>query len=791
MRIRHGRPPTWGANVAPHASPPAPLSRYPRLVITRALPSIALNASLGVALVAACSSDPTTAASASSSSGGAGGAAATTSTSATASVTGATGTGGGGSGGAATLPDKFMVTGIVTDGKAPLEGAIVMQGGGKPALLTGPDGTFTLEISSAIPAIPAVVAAKLGYRSAGIELDELPNGPVTLALRFGAQPDNIGYAYGEPGNGVTAHDNSTKFCGHCHTTYAKQFQTSAHAKATRDPLVQDLYAGVASAFTTPAACLAVGGVLRAGLVPGSPQLTSSRCYIGSGVLPDLNAGCGAQGQLTCDDPALAPASKPTSFGRCADCHAPGIDGKAGGRSLHEATGIAFENGNHCDVCHHIRDVDLGKSPGVGGALLIQRPLEHRTDSPGSPLVQIMYGPTIDAPNSFMGGSFQPKFATSELCGGCHHQNQEAMLPGAKLDPARWPEGLPTHSTYDEWAASSYNTVGTPCQFCHMPNDDTGLVNSLDVTDLTNTSITFGYARKPEEIHKHTFRGPLEGSPRLIDKSVTVGIAGAVSAGLLGVTVKIKNVTVGHAIPSGEPMRSLLLRLHADACGKVMTPAGGMTLDDWGGALAEATVGAGLIANGATLTWPAGKVPPKAGDVIRAVRPTGMFNDYTGIGFFADPALTASEKGLEIRTPVGEAQVLSSVGGVITLSAALPLQTGDVVLVGEAEAWPPVDGAAAPALAGAMGYSFARTLIDPLGQRGVPHYRAIDMVSDNRLAPQAQATTTHAFAVPPGCASATVSAVVVYRPIPIRLGRQRGWDARDYVIATASQTVTLP
>lgn len=759
--------------------------RYARPVTTRALPSIALTASLATALVAACSSDPTTAASASSG-GGAGGAKATTST---ASVSGSTGSSG--SGGSIPLPDKFTVTGVVTDGMAPVEGATVMQGGGKPALLTGPDGTFTLELTSAIPGIPAVVAAKLGYRSMGAEFLELPEGPITLLLRFAGPPDNVGYAYGEPGNGDTAHDKSTKYCGHCHTTYAKQFQTSAHAKATRDPLVQDLYAGVASALTTQAECLAVGGTFRAGLVPGSPQMTASKCYVGEGVLADLNPGCGGAGQLTCDDPALAAASKPTSFGRCADCHAPGIDGKAGGRSLHEATGIAFENGNHCDVCHHVRDVDLAKPPGVGNALVIQRPREHLTDSPGSQLVQILYGPTIDVPNSFMGGSYQPKFATSELCGGCHHQNQEAMLPGAALDPVRWPAGLPTHSTYDEWAASSFNTPGTPCQFCHMPKDDMGLVNSVDVTDQGNASITFGYVRTPEELHKHLFRGPLEGSPRLIDKSVNVGIAGAVSGGQLGVTVKIKNVNVGHAVPSGEPMRSLLVRIHADACGQAMTPAGGMTLDDWGGANAEATVGAGVTINGVKLTWPAGAAAAKAGDVVRVVRPTGMFDDYAGIGFFADPSLTPIEKGLEIRTPVGEAVVVSASGSVLTLAATLPLQAGDVVFLGEPEAWPPVDGAVAGALAGSVGYSFARTLVDPLGQRGVPHYRAIDMVSDNRIAPQAQATTTHAFAIPAGCASATIAAVVVYRPIPVGLARQRGWDARDYVIATASQTVALP
>ncbi|MEP7125652.1 MAG: hypothetical protein ABJE95_32280 [Byssovorax sp.] len=753
----------------------------------RATSSIALATALGAAVVASCGSDPTSASAASSS--GSGGAAGSSSTAITASASGSTGSGG--AGGALPLPDKFTVTGVVTDGLAPLEGATVMQGGGKPAFTTGPDGAFTIELTSAIPAIPAVVAAKIGYRAAGAEFLELPDGPITLVVRRASPPDNIGYSYGEPGNGDTAHDKSTKFCGHCHTTYSKQFQTSAHAKATRDPLVQDLYAGVASALTTPAACLSVGGALRAGLVPGSPQMAASKCYVGAGVLPDLNPACGAKGQLTCDDPALGPASKPTSFGRCADCHAPGIDGKAGGRSLHEATGIAFENGNHCDVCHHVRDIDLAQPPGVGGALLIQRPREHLNDDPGGLLIPIFYGPTIDVPNSFMGGSYQPKFTTSELCGGCHHQNQEAMLPGAALDSARWPAGLPTHSTYDEWAASSYNTPGTQCQFCHMPSDDTGLVNSVDVTHPDETSITFGYARKPEEIHKHIFRSPLQGSPRLIDKAVTVGIAGAVSASLLSVTAQIKNVNVGHAIPSGEPMRSLLVRIHADACGQAMTPAGGMTLDDWGGAFAEATVGGAVTISGAQLTWPAGAAAAKPGDVIRVVRSTGMFDDYVGIGFFADPALTPAQKGLPIRSPVGEAAVVSVSGGVVTLASPLALQAGDTVFLGEPEAWPPVDGMVAPALAGAVGESFARTLVDPLGQRGIPHYRAIDMVSDNRIAPQSKATTTHAFAIPMGCASATVTAVVVYRPIPVALARQRGWDARDYVIATTSQTFALP
>jgi hypothetical protein len=74
---------------------------------------------------------------------------------------------------------------------------------------------------------------------------------------------------------------------------------------------------------------------------------------------------------------------------------------------------------------------------------------------------------------------------------------------------------------------------------------------------------------------------------------------------------------------------------------------------------------------------------------------------------------------------------------------------------------------------------------------VPHYRAVDIASDNRIAPQAEATSTHRFTIPPGCGAAKITATVLYRPVPVRLARERGWEARDYVIATAEETIALP
>jgi hypothetical protein len=758
--------------------------------------ALALAPSAFIPLAASCSSDPATGTGGGSStttaSAGTGGAGATSSSSSSSSGT-TSSVVSVGSGGDMPLPETFQVSGVVTDGTAPVEGAIVMQAGGTPNFLTGPDGAYSIQLTTAIPGTPAVVAAKVGYRSAGEEFYALPEGPVELAMRWVTLPDNPNvYIYGDPGIGVASHDINTTYCGHCHTTQAAQFQTSSHAEASaRDPLLQDLYAGVSRALKTQAECAQAGGEWRTGLVPGTAADTTSKCYLGGGVLSDLNPSCGAPGKAACDDPGLDPAKKPTAFGRCADCHAGGIDGVAGGRNLHEAVGISYEHGNHCDVCHHIRDIDLTKPPGVGGAVQIQRSRDYLSDLPSSQLVQVLYGSLPDVPNTFMGGSYQPVFTESKFCAGCHEMRQEALLPGTALDPLRWPSGLPTHSTYTEWTDSFFNMPGTQCQFCHMPPDDSGLHNSIDVTDETNASITFGYFRTPEQLRKHTFREPLDGSPRMIDAAVKLGLNAVNDGNQIQVTAKIANLGAGHAIPTGEPMRSLLLLVHADACGQALLPSGGMTVDDWGGALAEGTVGADATVAGATLTWPEGAAVAMPGQVLRAVHPTGMYEDYPGVGFFADPQLSPLEKGLEIHEPLGEAMVLSVAAGVITLDHPLALSMGDQLYLGEALSSPLQDGDASKALAGRAGHSFARTLLDPLGKRGVAHYRATDMRSDNRIGPGVEMSTLHQFPLAPGCASVTISAQLLYRPHRFSLAHERGWESHDYVIAQASKVVPLP
>ncbi|WP_437611069.1 hypothetical protein WMF20_04730 [Sorangium sp. So ce834] len=717
--------------------------------------------------------------------GGPGGAGATSVTTTYVSV-------GAGFGGAPEeLPHSFLVTGVVTDGAAPLEGAIVMQAGGAPALVTGPDGAFSVEITRDIPGQPTVVAAKIGYRTDGIEFEVLPDEPVEIALRRVSPPDNaLGYTYGDPGEGDP--HNSTRFCDHCHTTLVAQFLESGHVRSAKSPLLQAVYAGVSLAHGDEASCAAAGGRWKAGRVPGTEAGVAMRCYLGSGVLPDLNPSCGGAGRPSCDDPALPAAERPAAFGACADCHAAGIDGPAGGRDLLEATGIAFEKGDHCDACHKVRDVDLSKPPGVAGALMIQRPWDRSSADPSSKLLDVMYGPRPDVPNRFMGGSYQPKYSTSEYCGGCHEQKQAALLPGAALDPARWPDGLPIHETFSEWAGSAWNRPTSQCQACHMP-ETPSLKSSVDVTTEANASVSLGFVRPPGSVLSHAFLGPLQGEPPLVRDSVEVRVAAAsVASGELEVTVALTSELAGHAVPTGEPMRALVLLVAADACGAPMAPSSGMTVHDTGGALAEARVGQGAQLTGAALAWPEGAARARAGDVVRVVRPTGAYDDYTGVGRFADPSLDAAAKGLEIRAPVGEARVVEAGGGAIALSGAIPAQDGDIVYLGAPLPAAPVDvERPAAAFAGAAGYTFAKVLVDPAGARHAPQHRAVDIASDNRIPPGHVAVTSHGFAVPAGCSgTANVTATLLYRPVPLTLARERGVDARDYVVDAASWPVPL-
>jgi len=318
--------------------------------------------------------------------------------------------------------------------------------------------------------------------------------------------------------------------------------------------------------------------------------------------------------------------------------------------------------------------------------------------------------------------------------------------------------------------------------------DVESANSIHLWTPEQSSIVFGWPREPENNRKHTFRGPLDGTPRLIDGAVYTSIALNQAGDTLEATVSIANMGCGHAIPTGEPMRALVMVIEASGdCGDLV-PIGGMTIGDVGGALAETTA-ADEVTAATEWTWPEAAAIASVGQFLRVVRPSGTFDDYSGIGVFGDESMLAEDKGMEVDHPITSVSIIDIDDDTLILDAELNLNVGDRLFLGDSLPDAFEDELPSRHLAGQAGYTFSRVLADSEGNRNVPHYKATDMESDNRIGPGQNALTSHTFRMPSSCSSAEVRATVMYRPHPLNMAVQRNWEAIDYVISTANATLS--
>jgi hypothetical protein len=459
-------------------------------------------------------------------------------------------------------------------------------------------------------------------------------------------------------------------------------------------------------------------------------------------------------------------------GACADCHAPGIDGTLGGRDLLEATGLSHDYGVHCDVCHKVESVDLeSPDPGVAGRLRILRPSEEGvTAGPWAPLT---FGPYGDVLNPRMGSVQRDHYTQASICAGCHEYDQPVLVPGAVIDGDRWPSGrLPVHSTYSELADGPFGT-SVPCQSCHMPPDaDAG--NSADLGNVFDLDggIAAGWMRHPGAVRRHVWFGPRHEEQRMLDLAATLSLEARVEADAVVVDATVTNSGPGHAIPTGEPLRSLVLVLDATCEGAPLAATGGAAVPDLGGARDQRESAEDWT------VWPGAR----AGQRLRVVSRPGDFVDYTGFGPFGDGTFSVEDKGLPVEEVVGEVGI-TAVGGDGALSFDGPLPAGDRAYLVDGTDALPAEGEAATGLAGLPGFAFARVMVDAEGNRMVPHHAAVDVVSDNRILPTQAMTTTHRFAA---CATPTVRAVLLHRPYPLALSRERGWTMAEAVMAAATE-----
>ena len=678
---------------------------------------------------------------------------------------GASGGGGAAAGGSSATAQVQVVD---PDGK-PIADAFVMMGGHSMDLwaTTDSEGKTTLKVVDDGVSEPWILAGKVGWLSGGVYVDpaEVPADGVKVTMRPLPKVDNKDYAF-QPGGDGSSKDTSE--CGHCHWTIGDDWAGSAHRRAADNPHTWDLYAGAALGADA-AKCTTLGGHQGDGQVPGDKDKTTTRCYVDRGVLPWLNDGCGGVGQQGCDHPDQRDGLE--HFGACGDCHSPAIDGATPGKvDLAAAFGVAFE-GVTCDFCHKIQSVTAGPSAGLDGGIDLLRPSEETTVV-GQVYDPITFGPYPDTIVPIMFGSYAPQYVESSWCGSCHEYAQPALHPSETLvEPARFPNGLPIIESYSEWQ-TWVGSGTTTCQGCHMKVlDEESSTYDISKTGL-KPSVDQGWLRELGQVRHHDF------SPAGLAKP-SLELTLTQAAGKIEATVTVSNQAAGHAIPTGKPLRQLIVLVTAvDGNNAAVAAAGGQTVPDVGGAMLSGAVGTTAVVNGSAVTF-AGKSFATTPAAVRFVRPTGVWDDYEGPGtaFFTNAGLTPQQKGLEKLDFIAEVAVSNAVGDTLNLAQAPPtLQAGDIAyVIGTAHQ------------AGAPGWLYSKVLVGSDARRGVSHYRAVHIASDNRIASGGKGVSVHEFPQPAAMKSIKVTAKLISRRYAAPVADLYGWDVKDEELASAEKS----
>jgi len=242
---------------------------------------------------------------------------------------------------------------------------------------------------------------------------------------------------------------------------------------------------------------------------------------------------------------------PRSSGNCANCHLPALalrrpyDADPG-----LATGVE-RDGVFCDLCHKVRQVKVDTVGGRAGVLAMSfaRPPHGE---------QLFLGPFDDV---FPGpDTFHPLYKDSRFCAACHH----GVL---------W--GVLAYGEFAEWQASSYAEKGIQCQSCHMKPDG----KTLQVAPTAEGAIV----RHPDTIASHAFPGRDDAQFMRSALQVDADARIEASGDKLQVTVKLRNTGAGHHVPTGNPMRNLVLLVDArDASGRPLELLEGSSVPIWGG-----------------------------------------------------------------------------------------------------------------------------------------------------------------------------------------------------------------
>jgi hypothetical protein len=200
----------------------------------------------------------------------------------------------------------------------------------------------------------------------------------------------------------------------------------------------------------------------------------------------------------------------------------------------------------CDFCHRVSSVHLKENTSVNtGVMMLE--LMRSSD-------EICSGMTANSSKP-VGNS--TKIRKSSFCASCHQGSF-------------W--GVPVYNTYSEWLASDYAKERVQCQHCHMPDQQINHHKNNDV--ITNES-------KPSKVRSHVFYGSNDST--FLARAVEMTLTAQNLRNKLSVEIQVKNKGAGHFLPTGQPMRNLILLVKAiDANSQELTYNSENRVPIWGG-----------------------------------------------------------------------------------------------------------------------------------------------------------------------------------------------------------------
>jgi hypothetical protein len=199
---------------------------------------------------------------------------------------------------------------------------------------------------------------------------------------------------------------------------------------------------------------------------------------------------------------------------CLRCHAPAL---LQGQDYKWEKKVSWE-GVTCDFCHSVRGIRAdAKAPFV------------------LDVGQVKSGPLRDAQPTVHAARYADTFSSSMLCNPCHQFTNE--------------HGLDVLSTYNEWQSSPYPARSVTCQNCHMRNTS-GKVVDPKVKRVASSSVN---------LHEM----PGGHSITELNRALQAVIASERHGNTVDVTVQVSNRGAGHRLPTGSPLRSIVMVVQVD------------------------------------------------------------------------------------------------------------------------------------------------------------------------------------------------------------------------------------